>query len=472
VRRHQQGQRPIPTTRTQFPGNESYYASETFLPNYAAPGAVGHRYWGQKGRKMEEVAVWEDDGMSRKDAVAPAELETMSSRRNAPIGRPRAGVNEPSSGAECYRCSRSGIPAMRNRDRTIVGRRLGAFACAQLLVVACVQNARAEAPPVHFSVDPRAKGCPTEAELRREVERQIGDEAPSLEHGPAVAVHIEVVEGGGLRARLDVDEAPASDGAGGAAASGRHRSQTLRAPAYACRDLSSAAAIAVSLVFRAAAGARGQPGVEPPAATDATRSDVARTAEPPEPASRPPARPSARPLPAAPARSSEALVSKVRHSLFAGALAGKTVGPGLGAGTIVGYAATWHERWSLVAEASATLPRVASGARDAGVVVTSRTLSLAPCAHYGVALGCAFVSAGSLVGSGTQVRVPETQRFVQVEVGLRVGARIPLARPFALRTELRSGIPLVRSRFSIGGDTVWETPVMTVTASVSFETIF
>jgi hypothetical protein len=31
---------------------------------------------------------------------------------------------------------------------------------------------------------------------------------------------------------------------------------------------------------------------------------------------------------------------------------------------------------------------------------------------------------------------------------------------------------LVRSRFSIEGDTVWETPVLTVTGSVSFETIF
>lgn len=56
------GSAPIPTTRTQFPGNESYYASETFLPGYAAPGAIGHRYWGQKGRTMEEVALWEDDG--------------------------------------------------------------------------------------------------------------------------------------------------------------------------------------------------------------------------------------------------------------------------------------------------------------------------------------------------------------------------------------------------------------------------
>lgn len=57
------GSAPIPTTRTQFPGNESYYASETFLPGYAAPGAVGHRYWGQKGRSMEQTAIWEDDGM-------------------------------------------------------------------------------------------------------------------------------------------------------------------------------------------------------------------------------------------------------------------------------------------------------------------------------------------------------------------------------------------------------------------------
>ena len=53
---------PVPTTRTQFPGNESYYAADTFIPGLAAPPAVGHRYWGQKGRKMSEVAVWEDDG--------------------------------------------------------------------------------------------------------------------------------------------------------------------------------------------------------------------------------------------------------------------------------------------------------------------------------------------------------------------------------------------------------------------------
>jgi hypothetical protein len=53
---------PVPTTRTQFPGNESYYAAETFIPGYAAPPGIGDRYWGQKGRPMSEVAIWENDG--------------------------------------------------------------------------------------------------------------------------------------------------------------------------------------------------------------------------------------------------------------------------------------------------------------------------------------------------------------------------------------------------------------------------
>jgi hypothetical protein len=349
------------------------------------------------------------------------------------------------------------------------GKRLGAFAAAALLFFACVQNAHADAAPVDFSVDPRAKGCPSAAEFRSEVARQIGDEsAQSLEHGPRVEVHIEVIEGGGLRARLDVDEPVSGGGAtGGADASSRRRSRTFLAPAYACRELSLATAIAVSLVFREAAGARAQTDAEAPAPTDATLPGPPRTAERPAPEA------SARPLPAAPPASGDARrAPSVRHSLFAGVLAGKTVGPGLGAGTLVGYAATWRRRWSLAVEASATLPGVASGARDAGIVVTSRVVSLAPCVHYGVALGCASASVGSLVGSGTNVRAPETRRFLQAELGLRVGARIPLTQPFALRIELRSGIPLVRSRFLIEGDTVSETPTSTLTGSVSFETIF
>jgi hypothetical protein len=50
----------VPITRTQFPGDESYYPAETLLPNYASIGSPGHKYWGHKGKPMREVAKWDD----------------------------------------------------------------------------------------------------------------------------------------------------------------------------------------------------------------------------------------------------------------------------------------------------------------------------------------------------------------------------------------------------------------------------
>ena len=54
------GSAPVPITRTQFPGDESYYLAETLLPGYASIGSPGHKYWGHKGKPMREVAKWDD----------------------------------------------------------------------------------------------------------------------------------------------------------------------------------------------------------------------------------------------------------------------------------------------------------------------------------------------------------------------------------------------------------------------------
>lgn len=51
---------PVPVTRTQFPGDESYYMAETILPGQAAVSSPGHLYWGHKGKKMIDVAKWDD----------------------------------------------------------------------------------------------------------------------------------------------------------------------------------------------------------------------------------------------------------------------------------------------------------------------------------------------------------------------------------------------------------------------------
>lgn len=54
------GSAPVPITRTQFPGDESYYLAETLLPGYASIGSPGHKYWGHKGKPMKDVAKWDD----------------------------------------------------------------------------------------------------------------------------------------------------------------------------------------------------------------------------------------------------------------------------------------------------------------------------------------------------------------------------------------------------------------------------
>lgn len=50
----------VPVTRTQFPGDESYYMAETHLPGHASPSSHGHLYWGHKGKPMRDVAKWDE----------------------------------------------------------------------------------------------------------------------------------------------------------------------------------------------------------------------------------------------------------------------------------------------------------------------------------------------------------------------------------------------------------------------------
>lgn len=333
-----------------------------------------------------------------------------------------------------------------------------AVALVAFAVFAHASTARAEDDEsLEYVVDARAKNCPTAAEFREEVARQIGgDEAGVRRAGmPRVAVHIEP-DGQGLRARIDVEAES-------------RRSQTLRAPAYACRDLSSAAAIAVSLVFRAYAP---EPEPEPEPAPAPVLVQPAPRAE--QNSKPPPARAAATQLPI-PHLSKRHW--RLRHALYASAVVGQTAVPDLGIGTAVGYAATWSRPrtrlgFGFTVEADMFLPQTAHASRGGGVFAYARMASVAPCLYWGVLLGCASGTIGSTVGKGTDVRDSERRELVHSEVGLRLGARIPLAPPFALRVELRGGIPLVDSRFVIESDTVWRTPTVTALGAVGLETTF
>ena len=356
-----------------------------------------------------------------------------------------------------------------------------------LFVVAAMfgsRHAAAQEEPLSVHVDPRAKGCPTEDEFRREVARQKGDEDGSRashehaardavhEHGPRVSVRIELASGV-LQAVIDVDEVPSSGGRG---TDRVVRRQTLRAPAHACRDLSTAAAIAVSLVFRTsdlrpsdAVPERAPDEVAPPPpSTPAPTEPTAAPGPPPRPPRREHAAVVARADPGAGASRSRG----PRHSLFAGALIGRTAVPELGLGTVIGYGATWRERWGVAVEASSLFPRNAAAARGAAIRIRSMALSVGPCRHEGMFFGCIAVAFGATVGTGTHVQSPETGVFAYVEPNVRVGARVALARPFALRADVRGGAPLTRPRLLIEQDPVWRPPAVTLAATLAVETTF
>ena len=364
---------------------------------------------------------------------------------------------------------------MRSRSSSFVGQ----LALVLGLLSAPLEDARADVGPLHYSVDPRAKGCPSSAEFLRDVERQMGrdDEPPHVDHRPRVDVRIEA-DARELRAYVEVDaEGPEESHGPEPTAEGRLR-KTLRAPAHACGDLASAVAIVVSLMFRTSAErhaphASSPPSPAPPVEQEpASRSDVSVIAQPdivlPGSSRVPPVPPAPR-APSSP--------TSLRHAVYAGAIVGKTLVPEVGVGALVGYGVTWRgERrrlsFGLATEASSTGARTAMARRGGGVLVHSNGLSVGPCLYLGRLLSCTAVTLGSTTGVGTGVREPERRAFLLVEAAVRFGARIPLPPPFALRTDLRVGAPVTRPRFFIESDRIWEAPAVTVLGSCALETTF
>lgn len=316
---------------------------------------------------------------------------------------------------------------------------------------------RSAAGVVTYTVAPRARGCPTEAGFLAEVGRQLG-EVGSLDRygeGRRLEVTVEVLGDGSLVTRItasvDEDGLPRDE-----------RRQELHGPANACMDLTSAAAIAVSLVLR-----------EPRAPPDLPAASDDRERPPPSTPPPPPARPAEEhPVPAN-APSASAPPPRLAHAMFAGLVAGRLVRPSVGVGATVGWVGTYRTRWAGIVEATMTAPGTAQGRRGAEVRVVTRTFTLSPCVNVGPAFGCAYASFGSTVGHGSgAIAAPASAVFFQTELGARLGARIPLVGPFRLRLDLRAGAPLVRPEFSVGGDTVWRAPAVTVAGCGALETNF
>ncbi len=91
-------------------------------------------------------------------------------------------------------------------------------------------------------------------------------------------------------------------------------------------------------------------------------------------------------------------------------------------------------------------------------------ISLAPCFHAGVAMGCAIVGVGQLSGQGEGVSSPRSDGSLYANAGARLGLEFPLISSMALRVRVDGLVPLTHTRLELSGSEVWSTPPVAVTA--------
>jgi len=106
---------------------------------------------------------------------------------------------------------------------------------------------------------------------------------------------------------------------------------------------------------------------------------------------------------------------------------------------------------------SATAPK---GDVSASLLV----ISVAPCFHVGVAMGCVLAGMGQLSGQGEGVSSPRSDGSLYANAGARVGLEFPLVSHLSLRVRLDGLVPLTHTRLVLNGAEVWSTPPFAATA--------
>jgi hypothetical protein len=92
------------------------------------------------------------------------------------------------------------------------------------------------------------------------------------------------------------------------------------------------------------------------------------------------------------------------------------------------------------------------------VRVSSLDLSLVPCLHLGVALGCALVSGVLVSAEGEGVDRPREDGALLWAVGARAGVEVPLSDWAYLRVHADASVPLRGVSLELDGEEVWTTP--------------
>ena len=291
-----------------------------------------------------------------------------------------------------------------------------------------------------------AEQCPDESVLRDSVLTRLGYD-PFDDRAPTLLVAVVRRSGDSLVARIELHDA-----------SGRVLGERdLRGSGTSCDELASAMAIALSLgIDPLSATATPPSGADSNAALPPTPSPP--SASPPQPviiespAPEPPSTPPAR-------------EPSIRARLSGGALVSWGISPAAPAIGATLDAGIRHGRWSLDLEgAGSWAPTATKG--SIGAKSSLELVSLVPCVHFWVGLGCAIGGVGSLNATGV-VRFPQSDHAAFANVGVRLGAEIPFAERFYLQFHADGLATLTPETFHVDGQTFWNRPPVSASLGVA-----
>jgi hypothetical protein len=292
-------------------------------------------------------------------------------------------------------------------------------------------SAPPERRPVHLSYTRESGGeqCPDESALRDSVLARLGYD-PFDNRAPRILRVAVGRSGDSLIAKIELyDEAGLSQG-----------ERDMKGSGPDCTELAKALAIAVSL------------GIDPLSAMAASPTKAGVESAEAPPAKQGPPEPAApQPAPTVPPQEAAARDTSIRTRFSAGAIVSFGVSPfpaafgaTLDAGLRRGFLSLDLEGAGSWAPTE-TIERVSVNSSLA-------TLSLVPCVHLGIGVGCAIGGVGSLNATAFV-----SDRSVFADLGIRLGAEVPIGKVFYVQFHA-DGLGILRSEIVLDGmNKLWST---------------
>jgi hypothetical protein len=318
---------------------------------------------------------------------------------------------------------------------------------ALLFVAATLTVAPAAAAPLparpasvrlSYARESGAERCPDEAVLRDSVSSRLGYDPfdPAAERTLRVVVRRTR---GTLVAQIELLDASGH-------AQGERR---LEGSSDDCVELGSAMAIAASLGIDPLA-ATAAPQARPPSVPPPVPHEEQAAAPPP------PAAPSSLPPVPPPAVASEPTIP-IRARFAVAGVAAIGVAPASPAWGAT-FAAGFRRAWASVdlegaADWAPTAERDGAGAKSALYMV-----SVVPCVHLGIGVGCALGGVGALAATGV-LNTPLSDHAFYADFGLRLGVEVPVTAHFFVQARVDALATLTHVTYTVdNGQPFWATP--------------